>query len=358
MDLRTAKRLKSLERQVKQLQKRVSDLELKNQFQSKLLEIGKERYGLDLAAREWSDAIRELRKEKRDQKQRYGLVRLCAAAGYTKQGFYDACARKDAQKAQEEAILLWVKNKRKEQPFMGTEKLYHELHREKDPIYHIGRDRLYNILFYNGMLIKMKRNGRRTTNSNHSYGYAPNLIYGLEITRPNQVLVNDITYIRVGYGFAYLVLITDLYSRRIIAYDFSNSLNHAGALRALKRACRLIGDTRGVIHHSDRGVQYASHKFRKYLKSKNMLCSMTEELHVYENAVAERVNGILKNELGLSFAFPNYQMAKKAIERAIRIYNFRRPHQSLDYAYPNEVYFGKVKLNKNFQVKKWASILG
>lgn len=358
MNPRTAQKINCLQEQVKELAKKVSDLELKNFYQSKLLQIGTDRYGIDLASMEWVDAVSALVDEKDAKKHNHGLGRICAAAGYTKQGYYDALGRKKEREAQEKAVLSKVKKIRALQPMMGTEKLYHELHREEELIYHISRDRLYNLLFHNGMLISMKRNGRRTTNSYHRFGYSSNLIYGMDITHPNQVFVSDITYIHVKDGFLYLVLVTDLYSRRIVGYDLSNSLSLQGSLRALKRACRTLGDAKEIIHHSDRGVQFASHKFRGYLQRKGMLSSMTEEDHVYENSVAERVNGILKHELGLSFVFRNFEMAANVISKAIRIYNSHRPHRALDYAYPDEVYFGKVKLNKKFQIKKRASISG
>ena len=278
-------------------------------------------------------------------KKRYSVEILSRSLGYSRQGYYTQLTLQKKRATQEAVVLLWVKEKRKEQPMMGTTKLYKELQKENNPLYHIGRDRLYEILWHHGLLLERKRNGRRTTNSNHWYGYAPNLIYNMEINHTNQVLVSDITYIRTGMGFGYLALITDYYSRRIVGWDYSQSLSLEGALRALKRACRHIVCTENMIHHSDRGIQYASNTYRKYLKKKGIFSSMTEDQHVYENALAERVNGILKQELGLGFRFVNHSYAKKAISKAISIYNKRRPHMSLDYKYPDEIYFENQENN-------------
>ena len=160
----------------------------------------------------------------------------------------------------------------------------------------------------------------------------------LEVTKPNQVWVSDITYIRTVRGFCYLALITDLYSRKIIGYDISNSLELNGCVRALNKALYQAKNINGLIHHSDRGIQYCSNKYTQILKRKNIKISMTEENHCYENAVAERVNGILKDEFYLDQTFDNLNHAKKATKSAINLYNQIRLHVSLDYKTPNMVY--------------------
>tara|TARA_B110001454_G_scaffold178538_1_gene171405 strand:- start:47 stop:625 length:579 start_codon:yes stop_codon:yes gene_type:complete len=191
------------------------------------------------------------------------------------------------------------------------------------------------------MLVKRKRASFKTTNSYHHFHKHNNLIKDLKITAPNQVWVSDITYIRTINGFCYLALITDLYSRKIVGYDISDSLELTGCLRALKSAFRKAKPKENLIHHSDRGIQYCSKQYVNELAKRNMKISMTEENHCYENAVAERVNGILKDEFYLDQCFSNTRTAKVATKNAIEIYNNKRLHLSLGLKTPNMV-FNKV----------------
>jgi transposase InsO family protein len=188
------------------------------------------------------------------------------------------------------------------------------------------------------MLVKRKRAYAKTTNSYHHFHKYNNLIKELRITKPNQVWVSDITYIRTVKGFCYLALITDMYSRKIIGYDISDSLELSGCLRALKKALWHSRPAAKLIHHSDRGVQYCSHMYVNELKKRGIKISMTEENHCYENAIAERVNGILKDEFYLDQCFFSTDHAKKATKNAIKIYNTKRLHLSLGYKTPNMVF--------------------
>lgn len=161
----------------------------------------------------------------------------------------------------------------------------------------------------------------------------------MSITRPNQVWVSDITYIRTLNGFVYLFLITDLYSRKIVGWSLSRSLSIEGGLKALQMALRSRKDkSLSLIHHSDRGVQYCSKEYVKMLQDANIGISMTEENHCYENAVAERVNGILKNEFYLDATFNNFKQALSAVISGIMIYNEKRPHWSLNLQTPSQVH--------------------
>jgi len=159
----------------------------------------------------------------------------------------------------------------------------------------------------------------------------------MKVTRPNQVWVSDITYIRTIKGFCYLALITDMHSRKIVGYDLSDSLELKGCVRALKKAI-YQANIKHLIHHSDRGIQYCSNQYTQILKRKNIRISMTEENHCYENAIAERVNGILKDEFYLDQTFDNVTHAKRAAKNAINLYNEIRLHLSLDFKTPNMVY--------------------
>lgn len=188
------------------------------------------------------------------------------------------------------------------------------------------------------MLTLRKKHSARTTNSYHRFYKYNNIIKNLNVTRPNQVWVSDITYIRTVKGFCYLALITDMYSRKIVGYDLSDSLELAGCVRALKKALHHAKDVKGLIHHSDRGIQYCSNVYTQILKRNKIDISMTEENHCYENAMAERVNGILKDEFYLDQTFDNTAHAKRATKSAIKLYNEIRLHLSLDFKTPNYVH--------------------
>jgi putative transposase len=189
-----------------------------------------------------------------------------------------------------------------------------------------------------GLLIKRRRKYVRTTNSDHGFKTYDNKIQGLEISKPNQVWVSDITYISSHEGFMYLALTTDLYSRKIVGFDISDSLEAEGCKRALKRALSRLTDTKGIIHHSDRGIQYCCKEYIKTLKKNKMEISMAAKGDCYENAVAERVNGILKQEYDLGGRFISKSIAVKATKEAINLYNTRRLHSSINFQTPEEKY--------------------
>jgi len=202
----------------------------------------------------------------------------------------------------------------------------------------VGRDTLFNVLRNNNMLTLRKKYSCRTTNSYHRFYKYNNIIKDVEVNRPNQVWASDITYIRTVKGFCYLALITDMYSRKIVGYDLSDSLELKGCVRALNKAVYQAKNINGLIHHSDRGIQYCSNIYTQILKRKKIDISMTEENHCYENAMAERVNGILKDEFYMDQTFTNTAHAKRAVKSAIKLYNEIRLHLSLDFKTPNMVY--------------------
>ena len=202
----------------------------------------------------------------------------------------------------------------------------------------VGRDTLFKVLRKNNMLTLRKKYTCRTTNSYHRFYKYNNMIKDMKITKPNQVWASDITYIKTLNGFCYLALITDMYSRKIVGYDLSDSLELKGCVRALNKAVYQAKNIKDLIHHSDRGIQYCSNVYTQILKRKNINISMTEENHCYENALAERVNGILKDEFYLDQTFMNTAHAKRATKNAIKLYNEIRLHLSLDFKTPNMVY--------------------
>lgn len=224
--------------------------------------------------------------------------------------------------------------KRREQPRVGTKKLHSMIGKECE----IGRDSLNNILKEKNMLVKRRKKGSRTTYSNHEYAVAPNVAKSIRVERPNQVWVCDITYISTRNKFMYLFLVTDKYSRKIVGYELSDSLEHRHAIKALENAIKANEVKSEVIVHSDRGSQYCCHEYRRVIKKYKMISSMTDENHCYQNAIAERVNGILKDEFYLDLCFAGEEEARKAVKQAIKVYNEKRPHRSLGMATPQEVY--------------------
>jgi len=263
------------------------------------------------------------------------VQKVCRCLRLNRDAYYKSKGRITQRKSVEDKVIKLVQKERIIQSRVGTRKLLIHLRdafQEKG--INVGRDRLFNILRDNDLLVRRKKVSYKTTNS---YPYN-NLIKELKITVPNQIWVSDITYIRTVKGFCYLALITDLYSRKIVGYDISDSLELAGCLRALKKALAKAKPALGLIHHSDRGIQYCSKQYVTQLRKRNVKISMTEENHCYENAVAERVNGILKDEFYLDQCFVNTHNAKVATKNAIDIYNNKRLHLSLGYKTPNMVF--------------------
>lgn len=203
----------------------------------------------------------------------------------------------------------------------------------------LGRDRFFEVLRDNEMLISPKKTAPRTTYSKHDYAVAPNRFKELSVEAPGEAVVADITYIRVERAFAYLFLVTDAFSRKIVGWKLSKDLRHGAAVEALSQAVRCYEDCSGLVHHSDRGSQYCCHEFLKVLEQHAVTASMTDADHCAQNAQAERVNGILKDEFYLDQPFRSYEQARRAVTNAILLYNTRRPHLSLNYKTPDEVHY-------------------
>lgn len=271
----------------------------------------------------------------KDRELKYSISSICATFGITRQAYYKRQKTMIEQFIEEEMIIEAVRVIRRSQPRVGTRKL-HRMLNEMD--FQIGRDKLFDILRKNSLLVKSRRNYKKTTNSFHRFHKYPNLIKELEVARPNEVFVSDITYVDTCDGFCYLALITDLYSRKIVGWDLSQSLAIEGCQRALRMALRGVKNPQPLIHHSDRGIQYCSNGYVDILMKHGIKVSMTEEDHVYENAVAERVNGILKTEFLLGEKLQSVQVAKELVKESIKTYNQQRLHLSLNYQTPEYRY--------------------
>jgi transposase InsO family protein len=263
----------------------------------------------------------------------------CSFFDLKRDAYYKYTKRYKDRQAVKSKVIRLVEKERTLQPRIGTRRLYAEL----KPTFElenlkVGRDCLFNILRERNMLVKRKKTSCKTTDSYHRFHTYKNLVKDMEVTAPNQVWVADITYIRTITGFCYLALITDMYSRKIVGYDISDSLELAGCMRAFKMARAKARPAAGLVHHSDRGIQYCSNQYVDELKKWNFKISMTEENHCYENAIAERVNGILKDEFYLDQTFFSKKAATNATDNAINIYNNKRLHLSLGYKTPNMVF--------------------
>jgi transposase InsO family protein len=255
--------------------------------------------------------------------------------GYTRQNFYKRLKKQFLKQDQSDQVLECVLKERVRMPRLGTRKLKHRMAIRE--VYY-GRDRLFALLRRNRLLIKPLRSYTKTTYSKHWMKKYSNLVKYKEVVAPNQVWVSDITYIKTDEGFNYLSLVTDKFSRKIVGYDLSESLKAEGAIRALQMAISQQNHHPGLIHHSDRGFQYCCYEYQQLLAVHQITPSMTEQYDPYENALAERINGILKTEFLLEGGFPTSHLAHLAIEEAIETYNSLRPHLSLDMKTPEEIH--------------------
>lgn len=279
-----------------------------------------------------------------------GIAVLCRLFGKTRHAYYDSLWRKESNLVKEDVILQEVINIRKDLPRLGTRKLYFVI--QNKLISHqisFGRDYLFDLLSEHKLLIRQRKRKAITTDSRHWMRKYSNLVKGLEITRPEQVWVSDITYIRLTNQWGYLSLITDAYSRKIMGYCFRQDLAAEGCIEALKMALNNRFYNQSIIHHSDRGSQYCSHNYVDLLLKNNIAISMTENGDPYENALAERMNGIIKTEFNLYSSLLGFEQTKNKISKSIKSYNELRPHASCDYLTPNQAHLQSDKLNKRWK---------
>jgi len=251
----------------------------------------------------------------------------------SRQAVYQYAGRQHKQRVDEEKIIQQVRTIRARMPRIGTRKLYERLQPMLEPL-GIGRDSMFEILRRHRLLVRPRKRFVPTTNGRHSLPVYPNLLKLTRPEAPGRVVVADQTYLRLQRGFCYLSLVSDLYSRKILGLDVSPTLETAGPLRALAMALKGIKHHDWFIHHSDRGVQYCSSEYRSFLTSHGGQSSMSAAGCPYDNAVAERINGILKSEFYLDRTFASIDQAREAILEAAAIYNFERPHLSLGMMTP------------------------
>lgn len=270
--------------------------------------------------------------------------------GINRQVYYRSLRSSQRKQQAAQVVIDLVKGIRLQMPRIGTRKLYHILN-EHLRTAKVGRDKLFCIMKANRMLVMPKRSYRTTTHTHHRFKKHKDLICNLTLTRPEQVWVSDITYLGGRKNHQYLAMVTDAYSKRIMGYNLSDSLKTEGAIKALQMAIKNRNyQTETLIHHSDKGFQYCSDEYQDLLSRKGIKCSMTESYDPYSNAIAERVNGILKHEFLLEEYSLSITEMSKIIKQSIQIYNTQRPHVSCYMHTPDKMHQQRsisVKTYKN-----------
>lgn len=260
--------------------------------------------------------------------------------GISKQAYYKRVKTQQIKETKHEVVLNEVANIRKLLTQYGTRKLYEHL----QPVlnFHqikMGRDALFDLLRFNQLLIRKTKRFHITTDSHHYFYTSPNRVKDLEIKHAEQVFVTDITYIKTDNGHAYLSLVTDAYSKKIMGWSLDDNMKVSMVKEALKMAHgNRMYNCSSVIHHSDRGMQYCCPDYTEFAGNLNFVMSTTQNSDPYENAIAERINGILKYEFGLRKTLPNVEVARKIVKQAVEIYNNMRLHWSLDLKTPQHVH--------------------
>lgn len=297
----------------------------------------------------WSQAVNQLSLEH----PLVSIQTLCGLFGKSRQAWYEKQKQNDKSTLQEAMLLAEVRRLRVDLPSVGVEILHHQLadFRVQQDI-KLGRDKFAKLLIDNGLLVRRRTRRARTTWSDHPFRKYPNLTKEMKVATPNRLWVSDITYVPLQYGFAYLSLIIDAYSRKIVGWALHRSLQMDGPLMALKMALKENKVGQNLIHHSDRGVQYCCREYIGLLRRHKVIISMTEQGDPYENALAERVNRTIKQEMLLNRSFVTYEMAQQAVQRAIENYNRIRPHRSCAYHTPEQAHRMQGELVKKWRISK------
>lgn len=265
---------------------------------------------------------------------------ICSHLGISRQNYYARRQQRQRRQVDEELIVQLVRQERQLHPRIGTRKLQVLIRaRLIEAGVKVGRDRIFEVLRAQQLLIvPLPREYPQTTSSYHCLPVFTNLIKDREVSRPNEVWVGDLTYLRTEEGFLYLALLTDKCSRKIVGYHCGDTLEAIGCLSALAMALAEMPKDARPIHHSDRGSQYCCHEYVNRLIAGGLDVSMTEHNHCAENALAERMNGILKSEYGLGRKMKTKQQARLLVDQSVSLYNTLRPHTSLGYRVPQSVH--------------------
>ena len=267
------------------------------------------------------------------------VAALCRAVGMSRQNYYKQRRSRQRRQVEEGLVVELVQGERQLQPELGGRKVLVRIRPGLEQAgIEMGRDRFFELLRSHNLLIQGKKRGKKTTDSRHGFRVYRNHYKDLEVTEADQAWVADLTYLRTWEGFLYLSLISDASSRKIIGYEASDRLEAEGCLASLEQALAQLPEGKRPLHHSDRGIQYCCSDYIGKLQGRGLSISMTEENHCYENAQAERLNGILKQEYALGACFRTKAQARQAVDQAVWLYNELRPHMSLGYRTPSEVH--------------------
>jgi len=275
---------------------------------------------------------------------------LCDLFGKSRQAYYQQTKYNYKEEVKTEILLQLVDKERRLMPRIGGRKLLQCIQPSLPEELYLGRDSFFDFLREYNLLVRKRRYRVRTTYSNHWLRKYPNLIREFTANRSNQLWVSDITYINTLEGFGYLSLVTDAYSRKIIGWQVGSTLEARHTVKALQMALKqLPKDAKRVCHHSDRGIQYCCDQYVRLLNKNHIVISMTENGDPRENAIAERVNGILKDEWLNQIKFKTRSEATSQLEQIIRIYNQNRPHCSLDMRTPEYAHQQSGELKKHWK---------
>ncbi len=293
----------------------------------------------------------------KDKYRQVGLSRLCRLLGVTRQAYYQHFWHQSSVNTEQELVLKEVRAIRNNHRHIGTRKLYEMIQPFLlDHGIKMGRDALFDLLAQNQMLVRKKKRRIYATNSFHWLKKYPNLIKEFVPTAINKLWVADITYWKVNREYLYISFLTDAYSHKIVGYHVAPTLEAVGPLEALKMAISEIKTpVINLCHHSDRGIQYCSQEYTSLLKENNISISMTETGDPLDNAIAERVNGIIKNEYLCSYEVKDISQARILLDKVINLYNKERPHMSIGNLTPELVHGKEIKSKKiwkNYNHKK------
>ncbi|MEV3827135.1 IS3 family transposase [Aeromonas caviae] len=325
------------EQRIKELEQQLALMSQKAQFFEAVVDVLKNDYGVSIGKK----ATRQVLSQR--QVERLTIVRACLFLGISRQTYYKRNRVADERHAQGLQVVRFVRQVRLRQPRVGTRKLHYLLQGQDDDGLKVGRDRLFQILAEHRLLVLPKRAYHKTTHSFHRFYRHPNLLKAgpeqVTPVAPEQVWVADITYLPARSGPLYLSLVTDAYSRKIVGHHVHEGMHAESVAMAFKKALKQRCGSGELIHHSDRGVQYCSGLYQSLHERYGVKCSMTDGYDCYQNALAERVNGILKGELLLQSP-QDLAQAREMVREAVDIYNAERPHHALKYRTPDAVHRG------------------
>ncbi|WP_338771158.1 IS3 family transposase [Aeromonas veronii] len=325
------------EQRIKELEQQLALMSQKAQFFEAVVDVLKNDYGVSIGKK----ATRQVLSQR--QVERLTIVRACLFLGISRQAYYKRNRVADERHAQGLQVVRFVRQVRLRQPRMGTRKLHYLLQGQDDDGLKVGRDRLFQILAEHRLLVQPRRAYHKTTHSFHRFYRHPNLLKAgpEQVTpiAPEQVWVADITYLPARSGPLYLSLVTDAYSRKIVGHHVHEGMHAESVAMAFRKALKQRRGSGELIHHSDRGVQYCSGLYQSLHERYGVKCSMTDGYDCYQNALAERVNGILKGELLLQSP-QDLTQAREMVREAVDIYNAERPHHALKYRTPDAVHRG------------------